>query len=34
VQAAEKEADQAVKEGATSMPSWHEVVRYARIVQS
>jgi 4-hydroxy-4-methyl-2-oxoglutarate aldolase len=33
VQAAEKAAEAAVKAGATSMPSWHEIVRNARIVQ-
>jgi 4-hydroxy-4-methyl-2-oxoglutarate aldolase len=33
VQAAEKAAEEAVKAGATSMPSWHEIVRHARIVQ-
>ncbi len=33
VQAAEKTAEEAVKQGATSMASWHEVVRHARIVQ-
>jgi 4-hydroxy-4-methyl-2-oxoglutarate aldolase len=34
VRAAEKEAEASVKAGATSMPSWHEVMRHARIVQS
>jgi len=34
VQAAEKSAEEAVKGGATSLPSWHEIVRHARIVQS
>lgn len=34
VRAAEKEAEQSVKAGATSMPSWHEIMRQARIVQS
>ncbi|HZQ40078.1 MAG TPA: hypothetical protein VFA87_04775 [Rhizomicrobium sp.] len=34
VRAAEKEAEAAVKAGATSMPSWHEVMRQAKIVQS
>jgi 4-hydroxy-4-methyl-2-oxoglutarate aldolase len=34
VQAAEKAAEEAVRGGATSMPSWHEVTRHARIVQS
>ena len=33
VQAAEQQAEAAVKSGATSMPSWHEVTRHARIVQ-
>ena len=33
VQAAEKAAEESVKEGATSMASWHDVVRHARIVQ-
>ena len=34
VQVAEKSAEEAVKGGATSLPSWHEIVRNARIVQS
>lgn len=34
VQAAEQAAEATVKAGATSMPSWHEIVRHARIVQS
>jgi len=34
VQAAEKSAEEAVKGGATSLPSWHEIVRHTRIVQS
>lgn len=34
VQAAERKAEEAVKAGATSLPSWHEVMRHARIVQS
>jgi 4-hydroxy-4-methyl-2-oxoglutarate aldolase len=33
VQAAEEAAEAAVKAGATSMPSWHEIVRNARIIQ-
>ena len=34
VQAAEKAAEDAVKAGATSMASWHDVMRHARIIQS
>jgi 4-hydroxy-4-methyl-2-oxoglutarate aldolase len=34
VQAAERTAEEAVKAGATSMPSWHEIHRHARIIQS
>jgi 4-hydroxy-4-methyl-2-oxoglutarate aldolase len=34
VQAAEKAAEDSVKAGATSLPSWHEATRHARIVQS
>jgi regulator of RNase E activity RraA len=34
VRAAEKQAEASVQAGATSMPSWHEVMRHARIVQS
>jgi 4-hydroxy-4-methyl-2-oxoglutarate aldolase len=34
VQAAEKSAEEAVRGGATSMPTWHEIMRNARIVQS
>ena len=34
VQAAEKAAEDSVKAGAVSLPSWHEAVRHARIVQS
>jgi 4-hydroxy-4-methyl-2-oxoglutarate aldolase len=34
VRVAEKEAEASVKAGATSMPSWHEVMRHAKIVQS
>lgn len=34
VQAAESTAEVAVKAGAVSLPSWHEVMRHARIVQS
>ena len=34
VQAAEQKAEEAVKAGATSLPSWHDVMRHARIVQS
>jgi hypothetical protein len=34
VQAAERTAEAAVKAGATSMPSWHEIQRNARIIQS
>ena len=34
VRGAEKEAEASVKASATSMPSWHEVMRQARIVQS
>jgi 4-hydroxy-4-methyl-2-oxoglutarate aldolase len=34
VQAAERKAEDAVRAGATSLPSWHEVMRHARIVQS
>lgn len=34
VQAAEQKAEEAVKAGATSLPSWPEIVRGARIVQS
>jgi 4-hydroxy-4-methyl-2-oxoglutarate aldolase len=33
VRAAEKSAEAAVKAGATSMPSWHEIMRHAKIVQ-
>jgi 4-hydroxy-4-methyl-2-oxoglutarate aldolase len=33
VQAAERAAEEAVKGGATSMPSWHEITRHARIVE-
>jgi regulator of RNase E activity RraA len=32
VQAAEKAAEESVKAGATSFPSWHEIMRQARIV--
>jgi len=34
VQAAEKAAEDSVKAGATSLPSWHEATRHARIIQS
>jgi 4-hydroxy-4-methyl-2-oxoglutarate aldolase len=34
VQAAEQKAEEAVKAGATSLPSWPEILRHARIVQS
>ena len=34
VQAAERAAEDAVKAGATSMASWHDVMRHARIIQS
>jgi 4-hydroxy-4-methyl-2-oxoglutarate aldolase len=34
VQAAEKTAEEAVKAGATSFASWHEIRRQARIIQS
>jgi 4-hydroxy-4-methyl-2-oxoglutarate aldolase len=34
VQAAEKTAEEAVKAGATSMASWHEIHRQARIIQA
>jgi len=34
VRAAEKRAEASVKAGATSMPSWHEVMRHAKIIQS
>ncbi len=34
VQAAEQKAEAAVKTGATSLPSWHEVMRHARIIES
>jgi len=34
VQAAESAAEESVKAGATSMPSWQEIHRQARIVQS
>ena len=33
VQAAEKAAEDSVKAGATSLPSWHEATRHARIIQ-
>ena len=33
VQAAEKAAEEAVKAGATSLPSWPDVIRHARIVE-
>src|SRR5215469_17855362 len=33
VQAAERHAEAMVKAGATSFPSWHEIMRQARIVQ-
>jgi regulator of RNase E activity RraA len=34
VQAAERAAEESVKAGASSLPSWHEVMRHARIIQS
>jgi 4-hydroxy-4-methyl-2-oxoglutarate aldolase len=34
VQAAEQAAEESVKAGATSLPSWHEAMRHARIVES
>lgn len=34
VQSAEQKAEAAVKAGATSLPSWHEVMRHAQIVDS
>jgi len=34
VRTAEKSAEAAVKAGATSMPSWHDIMRNAKIVQS
>jgi 4-hydroxy-4-methyl-2-oxoglutarate aldolase len=34
VRTAEKQAEASVKAGATSMPSWHEVMRHAKIIQS
>ena len=34
VQAAEKAAEEAVKAGATSAASWHDILRQARIIQS
>lgn len=34
VQSAEKIAEASVKAGATSLPSWHEIHRQARIIQS
>ena len=34
VQTAERAAEEMVKSGATSFPSWHDIQRHARIVQS